>query len=193
MRLEQKQGFKRRTFEVVEDKLKQTYKSLSEYKEWTVGLETIGTEIFIERKSRKGSIALGGFFLVFALFFLAVNAAAKDSTIDPWNWIAIGGFYLLFSSIVLLTPLKNELRISGGYSQVTFFLDSPSQKEVESFANKIIDKAKQITLDRYSRIDPDIPEETMMNQLNWLRSIGFITEMEYESKKEEYRISKLIN
>lgn len=71
MRLEQKQGTKRRTFELVGDKLKMTYKTSSETKEWSVNIDSIGNEILIEKKSRRGSYFLGGFFLAFGLFFFS--------------------------------------------------------------------------------------------------------------------------
>jgi hypothetical protein len=192
MRLEQKQGAKRRTFELVGDKLKMTYKTSSETKEWSVNIDSIGNDILIEKKSRRGSYFLGGFFLAFGLFFLAAYIVSGNDTLPIWAMITIGLFYLGIGALIFFTPLKNELHITGGYSHITFFLESPSRTEVERFANELIAKSKKIILERYSKIDADVPEETMMNQLYWLRNRGFITESEYEAKKNEYRTKRLI-
>lgn len=192
MKLEQKQGLRRRTFEVVGDQIKLMYKTSSETKEWTVNLDSIGNKILIEKKSRKGGILLGGFFLAFGIFFIAVNLADKENTLALWAWIAIGAFYLFLSILIFAVPLKNELHITGGYSQLTFFLESPSREEVDRFVEKLMLKSKKLILERYSKIDPDIPEETMMNQLIWLRNNGMLSEIEFEEKKNEYKTSKII-
>lgn len=89
-------------------------------------------------------------------------------------------------------PLKKELHIVGGHNTVTFFLDSPSSNEVLSFANYLIQKSTQIIVQKYSKIDPDVPEETMINQLFWLKNNGYISEIEYEEKKEEFKSKKLL-
>jgi hypothetical protein len=191
MRLTQKQGASRRTFELVGDKLKMTYKTSSETKEWSVNIDSIGDEILIEKKSRRGSYFLGGFFLAFGLFILAAYTLSGNQTLPIWAIISIGVFYLGIGALIFFTPLKNELHITNGFSQITFFLESPSRTEVERFANELIAKSKKIIIDKYSKIDPDVPEETMMNQLYWLRNKGLITESEYEDKKKEYRTKKL--
>lgn len=193
MKLKQKQGLKRRTFELAGDKLKMTYKTSSEIKEWSVNLDSIGNEILIERKSRKGGLFLGLFFLAFGIFILAAYVLSGDNNLSLWAIIAMGIFYIGLGTLIFLSPLKNELHITGGYSQVIFFLESPSREHVEKFANSLIEKSKTIILSRYSKIDPDIPKETMMNQLNWLRTRGLLSENEYEQKKQEYKLKKIIN
>ncbi|MCW3808059.1 DUF308 domain-containing protein [Plebeiibacterium marinum] len=192
MKLEQKQGLKRRTFELVGDKLKMTYKTSSETKEWTVNIDSIGNDILIEKKSRKGSYIFGGFMLVFGFFMLAAYTLSHDNTISPWAIIFMGIFYVGLGVLITLGPLKSELHITGGIP-VIFFLESPSRIEVEEFANALIEKSRTIILERFSKIDTDVPEETMMNQLFWLRNRGFISEHEYEAKKKEYKTKKLMN
>jgi hypothetical protein len=192
MRLEQKLGSRRRTFELVGDKLKMTYKTSSGTKEWSVNIDSIGNDILIEKKSRRVSYWVGGFFLAFGLFILSVYIISGGDTLPSWAVITFGLFYLGVGALIFFTPLNNELHITGGDSQITFFLESPSRTEVEKFANELMAKSKRIIIERYSKIDVDILEETMMNQLYWLRNRGFISESEYESKKSEYRTKRLM-
>lgn len=193
MKLEQKRGLQRRSFEVIGDKLKVIYQTSSETREWTVNIEAIGHDTLIEKSSRKGRIILGGFFFAFGIFFIAINLADKQSTLSVWAWIVIGLFYLLLGSLIFIFPAKKEIHLIGGASQLTFILDNPSREHVDLFVKELIEKSKRILLDRYAKVDPDLPEDTMMNQLNWLRNRTLITEDEYIRLKKDYKMRKLIN
>lgn len=193
MKLEQKRGLQRRNFEIIGDKIKVIYKTSSETKEWTVNIDAIGHDTLIEKNSRKGGIILGAFLLAFGVFFIAVNLADKQSTLSVWAWIAIGLFYLLFGTLIFIVPVKKEIHLIGGASQLTFFLDSPSREQVDLFIKALIEKSKKILLDRYAKVDPDLPEDTMMNQLIWLRNRTLITDNEYIRLKNEYKTRKIMN
>jgi hypothetical protein len=193
MKLTQKQGFKRRFFEITDDEVKVSEKSMSGIKEWTIRLENLGDQIYIEKNSKKGAILLGLFFLAFAVFFVAVNAADKEKTVKPWIWVVIGAFYLLFSTIIFLVPNRREIHVTGGHSTLSFFLDSPSETDVRNFVEIVINKSKKLLIEKYGKIDPDLPEETMINQLNWLKNRDLITVKEYKDLKKEYHTRKLLN
>lgn len=192
MKLEQKQGFKKRTFVLEKDKIKLTYDSFSDVKEWAINLDSIGREIITEKKSRKISFVAGGLAIAFGVFFLSAYIVSGEKEISTMGIIGISSFYLMIGLYILLMPLKKELHIVGGHNTVTFFLDSPSSNEVLSFANYLIQKSTQIIVQKYSKIDPDVPEETMINQLFWLKNNGYISEIEYEEKKEEFKSKKLL-
>lgn len=192
MKLEQKRGFQKRTFELNGDKLFLTYKTPSETKEWTANLDSIGTEILVEKKSRKGAIITGILLLAFGVFFLAINASVEENVLPLWAWIFIGLFYAVIGSLIFFVPLKSELHIIGGFTKLTFFLECPSRDVVEKFASQIIELSKKLILERFSKVDGDVPEETMMNQLYLLRNRGLISEKEYENKKQEYKLKKLM-
>lgn len=190
MRLEQKQGFKKRTFELNGNRLKIIHKSLSEFKQWNVNIEEIGDEIHIDKKTRIGAVIIAAFLLGFGSLFLLVNRYLKDE-LSINVFIGLGIIYLFIGLIILLSPKKNELKIIGGMRIISFFLDSPSKIDVETFANNLIRESKNIMINKYSKIDADIPEETMMNQLLWLKNRGILTEEEFEEKKTEYKTIKM--
>ncbi len=193
MKLSQKQGLKRRDFEIIDDSIRIREKTLSGTKEWTISFENLGDQIYIEKNSKKGAILLASFFLAFTIFFVAVNVADGNKTVKPWVWIAIASFYALFAAIIFLVPNKREIHITGGLSTLSFFLDSPSHQEVMQFIGLVIDRSKTILIEKYGKIDPDLPEETMMNQLNWLKNRDLITNEKYRELKREYRTMKLLN
>ena len=99
-----------------------------------------------------------------------------------------GGLGLL----AFLSPMRNEVHLVGGAQQVTFLLDRPSKKEMEDFIEEIIKRSRKILLEKFGKIDPDLPEETQINNLYWLKNRGIISEEEYEELKLEYKERRLI-
>jgi len=194
MKLEQKQFIRKRKFNLNDNSLKITRKDSSGLKEWAVDIENIGTEILIDKKSKFVANILGGFFVIFSLsFYIGAFFISEQDQASVSNVVVFGSFFLIIGILIIILPLKNELHIIGGQSQVSFLLDSPSRNEVEKYAHNLIEKSKEIIVKKYSKIDVDLPEETMMNQLHWLKNKNYISDLEYESKKREYKRNKLIN
>lgn len=193
MKLEQKQGLKRRSFEVFGDKLKVVYKTTSETKEWTVEIESVGHNTLIEKQSRVAGIITGMLFLAFGIFMLAAYLADKEKSLALWAVIAIILFYLFLGLLILAFPVKREIHLTGGMTQLTFFVDSPSKEEVNKFIEYLINTSKKLLLEKYAKIDIDLPEDTMLNQLNWLRNRNLLSEKEYSKLKNEYKTRKIIN
>jgi hypothetical protein len=103
--------------------------------------------------------------------------------------------YVIFGLVIglsLFSPLKKEIHLVGGSVGLTFFKDSPSLEEVNAFISEIISLSKQLLLNKYAKIDSELPEETMFTQLNWLKNRDLITEEEYQELKDEYKNQRLL-
>lgn len=193
MILKQKQGGKRKEFEILNNTtLKVKEKQSGELKEWTVNLETIGYNLIYQSATRKRLYILASILGAF-LLFITVALIVSD---DFWgNLPVVIGSYILFGLMIalsLFSPLKKEIHLVGGGVNLTFFQDSPSDREVSLFINEIIRLSKQQLLRKYSKIDPEVPEEAMYNQLNWLKNRDLITEEEYNELKTEYKTQRLM-
>ena len=131
MRLIQKQGLKRKEFEIREDHscIDVLNKSKSGTKKWTINLEDLGSLKMIEESSKFPAWITGGVFLSFAIFFLSVFLANGDESLNLWSVISISSFFAIWGIIILLMPNKKEVHLHGGIESLTFFLDSPSEKE----------------------------------------------------------------
>ncbi len=193
MILKQKQGGKRKEFEILNNTtLRIREKQSGELKEWTVNLENIGYNLIYQSATRKRLYIMASILGAF-LLFITIALFLSDDFMG--NLPVVIGSYLIFGSVIalsLFSPLKKEIHLVGGGINLTFFQDSPSQEEVITFINEMIRLSKQILLNKYAKIDPELPEETMFTQLNWLKNRDLITEEEYRELKAEYKTQRLI-
>lgn len=192
MKLEQKRGGYTKTFLLDNNTLKIIEDNILSSNEWSINLEHIGHNKEVKVYSRVGIKTVGYFFLVIA--FLYCIAPFVDNKSNENITLLISGvfFFLLFAVICFKVPLDDNLTIIEGHKKIKFFLNSPSRIEVENFADELIKKSKKIISTKYSRVDSDIPEETFMDQMNWLLQNNYIDDKEYEEKKTEYKTLKLI-
>lgn len=161
-------------------------------KEWSLNIEYIGHNVLIENHSRKGINLIGFFFIIIAIL-CSIGLFVEGNSNGEFDGLIWGIIFMLFMGVLCFkAPMDNKLILSGSNSKLTFFLDSPSRKEVEEYTNKLIEISKLKLVNKYSRIDSDIPEEVYMEQLNWLLNSNIISLLEYENKKEDYKISKLL-
>ncbi|WP_165748749.1 hypothetical protein [Cellulophaga sp. Z1A5H] len=192
MKLTQIIGSQKKEFELIkETELLIKEKYLLSSKEKTIDIESIGHQKLIETHSRKGLNIIGSCFVLVALTCW-ITPFFNENPNDELDVLIWGGIFMLVLGITCFkAPMDNTLTLSGGYVNLRFFLDSPSKKEVEIFVDTLIKLSKEKIKAKYSRIDADLPEETFMNQLNWLLNNKLISENEYTEKKNEYKISKL--
>jgi len=193
MILKQKQGGKRKEFEIQNSfELRIKEKESGELKEWKVNLESIGHCLIYQSATRKRLYILSSILAAF-LVFITVALFMSDDFMG--NLPVVIGSYILFGLMIalsLFSPLKKEIHLVGGGVNLTFFQDSPSTEEVNEFINGIIKLSKQQLLNKYAKIDPELPEETMFNQLSWLKNRDLITEEEYIDLRNEYKTQRLM-
>jgi hypothetical protein len=194
MKLKQKQGSRRREFELIDNKLHIKTKSEGQKNEFFIDIENLGDEKYYKTYSKVGPRIVGSVFYLVVLvaliaFFLEENWRTSE------HLGTLLGIILVFGGLGSLSffgPLKNEPHLVGGSAQVMFLLDSPSKGEMDSFINELITRSRKILIEKYSKIDPDLPEEVQIGNLYWLKQRGLISDEKYEVLKEEYRTQKLM-
>lgn len=193
MVLKQKQGSKRKEFEILNNyELRIKERESGELKEWTVNLESIGHRLIYQSATRKRLYILSAFLGAF-LVFITVALFMSDDFLG--NLPVVIGCYLLFGMMIglaLFSPLKKEIHLVGGGISLTFFQNSPSAEEVKYFIDELIRLSKQQLLNKYAKIDPELPEETMFSQFNYLKNRDLISEEEYVDLKNEYKMKRLL-
>ncbi len=153
MILRQKQGGKRKEFELVNDTtLRIRQKESGELKEWTVNLENIGYDLYYQESTRKRLYIMSS---VIAGFLAFITVALFMSDDFSGNLPVVISAYMIFGGIIVLSlfsPLKKEIHLIGGSVGLTFFKDSPSEEEVITFIDELIRLSKQLIL---KKIFPD--------------------------------------
>ena len=193
MKLEQRRGGYKRSFELNNNTLKVVYNNILSTNEWSIDLENIGHVKEVKSYSRVGIKIVGTFSLLLAFLLIFVTIIYDWSDDEIINSIVSTFFLTTFSIICFKVPFDDNLTLKGDVRDLKFFLNHPSRKNVEEFTDELIKKSKEIILKKYSRIDPDISEEEFFRQINWLLQNNYLTEEEYEEKKSEYKISKMKN
>jgi len=193
MKLKQKQGFNKKEFELQNETLLIKTKTNGEYKEWSVKVEHIGDTKYYQSSTKLGPNIIGGICALFVLFVIIAFIRDNNKAENLWIMLGVVAMFGSISALLLFIPKKKELHIIGGLEQVTFYPDSPGKKEVDEFIDQIINRSKKVLLNKYGKVDPDLPEETQMNQLNWLKNRDLISQETYEQLKQEYKTKRLIN
>ncbi len=194
MRLVQKQGSRRREFELAENKLHVKTSSLGEKNEYSINIEYLGEEKYYKTYSRVGPRIVGSvFYLIMVITFIGFFQERNMAAIENLGALLLG--IVLFGglgSLAFFAPLRNELHLVGGSAQVMFLLNSPSKVEMEDFINELITRSRRILTDKYSKVDPDLPEEIQINNFYWLVQRGLISQEDYEDLKQEYYNQRLM-
>ena len=191
MVLKQRQGFRKKEFELLGNELRVKTRGPEGHQEWVVSVEHLGESLFYNSRSKKGGYLTGGFFL---LFILVTNIGYFLSEGEENIWLIIGCdlFFGALAGFLIFTPPKSEVHLTGGSTTITFFSNNPSKEEVESFIDEVISRTRHLLISKYGKVDPDLPEDTQINQLNWLKNRDILSESEYEDLKQEYKIRKLV-
>jgi hypothetical protein len=194
MKLAQKQGSRRREFELIGNKLHVKTKSMGEKNEYSIDIEHLGEEKYYKTYSRVGPRIVGSVFYAILVMTLIVFFQEENWRSGENLGILISAILFCggFGSLAFFGPMRNELHLVGGSAQVMFLLNSPSKEEMENFINEIIARSRKILTEKYSKIDPDLPEEVQINNLYWLKQRGLISEEDYEDLKQEYRNKRLM-
>jgi len=185
LKLIQKQGFTRYEFLLLDDTLSVKQSTITENKEWVVKLDNVGYKTQIEKDT---SYMKTGLFIsmgLFAFLFVIGNVADHSSHLKTGWWITISIIYAWFAMTVFLSPLNNKLMLVNGSEDLVFLTDKPSEKEVREFVDEIILRSKKVLLRKYGT-DPDLPEQLMISQLNWLLDMGVIDNEAFDVLKANY-------
>jgi len=194
MKLIQKQGSRRREFELTGNKLHVKTRSMGERNEYSIDIEYIGEEKYYKTYSRVGPRIVGSvFYVIMVISFIGFFQEENLTASENFGALLLG--VVLFGglgTLAFLAPMRNELHLVGGSAQVMFLLNSPSKEEMENFINEIIARSHKILIKKYCKIDPDLPEEVQINNLYWLKQRGLISEEDYEDLKQEYKNQRLM-
>jgi len=185
LKLIQKQGFTCNEFLLLDDTLSVKQATITENKEWVVKLDQLRYETVIEKEASLIRNLVAVFLGLCSVLIVIANAADHSNHMSTWFWIALCTINFWLATAMFFTPVTNELQLVGGSEKLVFLSDKPSEKEVREFVDEIIQRSKNVLLRKYGT-DPDLPEQLMISQLNWLLDIGVIDNETFDVLKANY-------
>jgi len=185
LKLIQKQGFTNFEFLLLDDTISVKQLTITEQKEWVVKLDHLGYETVLKKEASLIIKLVAIFLGLCSVLIVIVNAADHSNHVNTWVWIALCTSNFWLATAMYFSPITNELRLVGDSEELVFLSDKPSEKEVREFVDEIIQRSKKVLLRKYGT-DPDLPEQLMIAQLNWLLDSGVIDNEVFDVLKANY-------
>ncbi len=156
-----------------------------EIKKRKIRLENIGHKLKIEKENEL-LIWIVFIFIGITSFLLVIgNAIDHSNHFSTWAWILMSISSIWLTTLFFLTPKTSKITIVSGSELVEFMLDKPSENAVRAFVDETISRSKNLLIRKY-RPDPDLPEEIVLHQLNWLRDREIISMDDFFNMKSDY-------
>jgi len=177
MSFQNKRYFKKQSFDLSESSVKIHKKGLFDEIEYEVSLEHIHNIKTIQTQINNNLLISGIFFFVFSFLFLL-------GTAEQLTFIFAGiGVIFVFSAFINRTKTVSILTYSG--EPITLYFTNSNKQDVVNFSNKIIEASDKYLLNKYTKIDRDLPIEPQLQHLNFLLDREIISESQFELFKNQ--------
>ena len=164
-------------------------RSITEIKKKKIRLDDIGHKLKVEKENEFVTWAVFIFIGLTSFFLVIINVIDHSQHFPIWVWIFMSVSCIWLTALFFLTPRTNKITLVYGSELVEFMLDKPSEREVRAFIEEAIKRSKKLLIKKYSP-DIDLPEETILNQLQWLRNMEIISNEDFFAMKSEYYSKK---
>lgn len=186
--------FATKTFQLYDNKVSVKEKSLFSDREWEARYDELGLDI-AKIKSREGignAVLFGGLFIVSA--HLTYRAFTDGKTDTKLAWLFV--FFCFMWGVVLSWTIQKYFTahyfLTGGNKTLEFFINSPNEKEVLTFIEKIRERIKEKLKEEYLTFDPDLTFDEQLKNLKFLKRYDIISKDELEVVRVELREKHLI-
>ena len=169
--------FKRQIIQVFANKILISKKSLTDFYEYEIALDEIDTKKTIKTESNNNLMALGFLLAVVGIIVNSVGAT-----------ILFAGILVLSLTLITVGIFKRKKTITIlSYSNAPIILEfkSSNEKKVRDFTDKLIKHTKEYLIKTHSRIDKDLPFESQLNGIEFLRTKHLISDNDFEKLKNK--------
>lgn len=125
---------------------------------------------------------------------MTYNAFTDGKTDYKLAWLFL--FFCFMWGTVLSWTIQKYFTahyfLTGGNKTLEFFIDSPDNKQVLAFIDKIRERTKFKIKIEYTTFDPDLTFDDQLKNLKYLKANDIITVDEFEIIREDLRGQHLI-
>lgn len=169
--------FSRQSFELLPRGVRINRKTLFESVEHEISYEHITNKKKIQSTINNNSLFIGVCFVILGTLFLLGSLAEISPLL-----ILIG---LVFLVITFITRKKTIKIACFDGNIIELYFTNKNKPEITAFANQIIDSSNSFLLNKYSKLDKDLPIENQLSNLDFLLNREIITEEEFENLKNQ--------
>jgi len=182
--LHQKAFLSQSWFQITDQGLKVTNKSLTRTNDFFVTFEDVGTKTLRYNKGKKGWLIAALILLVVSMGLLVMEKSGGDT--DKNAYI----IYLTFSVVCLVAyflTFKRSFYVvnNDNTNPISFLVNRPSREELDTFISTLKEKRKEYLLSKYGQVTKLLSYDKQYNTLNWLNQSEVLSKDEYLSKLEE--------
>lgn len=186
---QKRRPWSRRTFTLLSDRIVIERRTLREHVKYDVRLDKLGFDmVYYSDDTRVGRLIL--YFCMVAPVVLTV--ASFIVPIAAKNLLMFWVFCLMLALINLAKEHSDDIRLTGGEVEVAFYRDMPAETEVREYIEEVIRMAKAYYRDKYTRMDPSIPDDIFLGRLHWLHHREIITDGDLEELRNTWQLKKLL-
>ncbi len=191
MKLTQEKIFEKRVFTIQNNGLDVNIESPKGNQKFLIPFEEVGTRKFYKSASKVVPYIVIAIFGII-LLILTYSYVFTESSMNEGTFLVNIIVWPIIILIIFLSSKQKSVFLVGSQRSIEFFADVPSEQEVENFLDKLIITTKVYLKEKYGKIDLDIPEEILIQNLLFLKNTDIITNDEYEELKKEYKLKKII-
>jgi hypothetical protein len=169
--------FTKQQFELKRSTLKVDISDLFERTEYEISYENIDFK-------KKVQVIFNHGLLVASLFAFAIGLLLAFAPNEEAAFV----FFLLGAvCFTLAFTLKKKVVTINAFdgNRIELFFNNRNKDQVVDFADEIIRSSNQHLLRKYGKVDPALPIEPQINNIQFLRDREIISEEEFESLKNQ--------
>jgi hypothetical protein len=160
---------------ILKTKIRISQKSLFKYIEYDVPLEIIVHSKIVKVEINRDLIFWGLIVFIIGIVFNMLDALLFFTILSCISLtLIITGLFTRKRTIIINTLSETPIILQYRKS---------NQKATSDFADTILDKSKEYLINKYSKIDKDLPIENQINNLEFLWSRDLIDDLKYEELK----------
>lgn len=177
MIFENRRFFTKQLFEIKNSGLHVEIKGLFDAIEYEISHEQIDNKKRIQTSTNHGLLVISISLFIFGLLFLF-------GTNDELTTVFV---FLSFLFALLSFVSRKRVVILNLYdgNKIQLYFTRQNKQQVVGFADEIIEASDKYLLNKYTRIDPALPIEPQLQNIQFLRNRESIAEDDYESLKNE--------
>jgi hypothetical protein len=167
---------KKKSIQLLKDKIHVINTTPFESKEFDISYEQIETKKTVETKISFGLLVFVFFLFILGTFYF-LGSYDNVSAV-----LFILAFFFL--CIALLTKLK-VITIKSYEGNIELYFTNKNKEDVIAFADTIISSTNRYLLNKFSKIDKDLPIDNQLINLNFLRDKELISNEIFEQLKDQ--------